>query len=164
MEEKMDGFEEKAKELAEHLDLLTCQFVLAQHHSNSNACENLSRQEIKVIDTVGKGKSGSYTMSEIADRVALSMSSVTGIVDKLVAKKLVRREHANDDRRIVRVELTPDGRKMYEKALESRIKVGRYILDSLDETEQETLLGLFRKISRKIMEGIRVNFEGVCKH
>lgn len=145
----MPGLEEKAKELVDHFELLVHRFVLQS--SANDLCGHLSKQELRVVDTLGKN--GPCIMSEIADRIVLAVSSVTGIVDKLVEKKLVHRERSDDDRRIVRVELTPEGQELYQVARENRIKMGRAMLSSLDEHEQDALLALFRKITHKVMAG-----------
>ena len=45
--------------------------------------------------------------------IHLSLSSVTGIVDKLEEKALLRRDRSHEDRRIVQAGLTEEGRRMY---------------------------------------------------
>lgn len=143
----MRDLEAKAQELVGYIDILVHRFILIQHHAN-DACGNLTRQELRVIETLGK--SGPCIMSEIADGVMLAVSSVTGIVDRLVEKHLVHRERSDDDRRIVRVELTPQGQEMSLAARELRMQLGRGMLSALDEDEQDALLTLFRKITQNV--------------
>jgi DNA-binding MarR family transcriptional regulator len=52
------------------------------------------------------------TMQELARLQGLDKSSVTGLVDRAEARGLVRREPSTDDRRTVRVVLTPVGRRL----------------------------------------------------
>jgi long-chain acyl-CoA synthetase len=53
---------------------------------------------------------GREAASKLADRLAISRPSVTGVVDGLVARGLVRRDHVGDDRRRVDLDLTDEGR------------------------------------------------------
>jgi DNA-binding MarR family transcriptional regulator len=89
-------------------------------------------------------------MSELAEHCSLSLSTVTGIVDSLVAKSLVSRVRSDADRRVVRVELTGEGRKMYDISLEFRLKLVRSMLTSLNRNEQDQFMALFRKIAEKV--------------
>src|SRR3954462_7079887 len=49
------------------------------------------------------------TSGQIARGLGVSLSTVTGIVDRLAEQRLVSRREDPDDRRITRVELTPRG-------------------------------------------------------
>ena len=143
----MPTLEGKAKELIEHLDLLMHRFLLFQQES-TDQFDNLTRQEFRVI--VYLGKRGPGKMSEIAEQVMLAISSTTALVDSLVKKKLVQRARNEEDRRVVNVELTSQGKAIYRMAYEKRLKMGRGILSSLEIAEQDALLGLFRKVTEKI--------------
>ncbi len=85
-------------------------------------------------------------MREIADRLKLAVSSVTGLVDRLVQKGLVVRERPEDDRRIVNVELTEKGREAYRWHFREHLNMFRAMLQTLDEQDQDTLIALFTKI------------------
>jgi len=50
------------------------------------------------------------TMSELARALDASLPSMSGIVDRIEARGLIERERSGDDRRVVRVHLTPAGR------------------------------------------------------
>ncbi|MCM3630863.1 MarR family transcriptional regulator [Paenibacillus glycanilyticus] len=64
--------------------------------------------------------SGSLKVSDIADVLGLTSGAITGIADKLVAEGWISRERANDDRRVVYIELTPKGKAMVDDVLESQ--------------------------------------------
>jgi len=104
----------------------------------------LTRQEYRLIDALGRDGGG--TMGELGDRLVLAMSSLTGIVDKLAAKRLVTRRKAADDRRVVRVILTDLGRSLYVQCRQSRLRQARMMLCSLNEREQGEFIRLIGKI------------------
>jgi DNA-binding MarR family transcriptional regulator len=60
----------------------------------------------------------SASVGELAERLQIRHHSAVGLVDRLVADKLVRRESAPDDRRQVHVRLTPRGEGVLEKLSE----------------------------------------------
>lgn len=89
-------------------------------------------------------------MSGLADAICLSLSSATGLIDRLVGKKLVKRDRSSEDRRVVQVELTDQGRALNEEAMEGPVEFARGLLKGLNAEEQDSLLALFRKISERI--------------
>ncbi len=52
----------------------------------------------------------------LAREVSLSQGTVTGILDRLVARQLVQRERVERDRRIVSISVTPAGKALVEQA------------------------------------------------
>ena len=75
-------------------------------------------------------------MSDIADNIAAPMSTVTSIVDKLVEKKLIHRDHSGEDRRVINVSLTPAGKSGFTKVNDKRKKIVEAALSKLNEKEQ----------------------------
>ena len=61
----------------------------------------------------GNGTPG-LRMSDLSGTLRVSNGNVTGIVDRLVADAMVRREAVEGDRRSSRVRLTDAGRKHFE--------------------------------------------------
>jgi DNA-binding MarR family transcriptional regulator len=59
---------------------------------------------------------GPQTMSELATELQVQLSTMTGIIDQLEAKRLVRRSAHPEDRRSLQVGLTPKGKKLYHAA------------------------------------------------
>ena len=108
----------------------------------------LSTQEIRALSAVGRERC--CVMSRIAKAICLSLSSATGLIDRLVEKNLVKRDRSSQDRRVVEVELTDEGRQVHAVALQSRLEFARDLLTGLNSQEQEALLTLFGKISQRI--------------
>jgi DNA-binding MarR family transcriptional regulator len=55
------------------------------------------------------------TLSELADRLQIRPHSAVGLVNRLAALKLVRRQAGRSDRRQVFVRLTPAGRRVLQR-------------------------------------------------
>jgi DNA-binding MarR family transcriptional regulator len=134
-------------ELTELINVLVQEF-LEIHQNLNDTYTGVSKQELNIISIVGR--SGSVIMREIAEQVHLAVSSVTPTVDKLVEKKLVRRERSEEDRRIVTVVLTEKGQKIYQMEVESYMRLSASILQALDDQEQEQFLRYFRKVAASL--------------
>jgi DNA-binding MarR family transcriptional regulator len=57
---------------------------------------------------------GQQSMSELAAALHVQLSTMTGVIDQLEAKRLVHRVDHPSDRRSWHVTLTPKGRKLYQ--------------------------------------------------
>ena len=83
---------------------------------------------------------GPQAMRALAASIDVSQSSTTGIVDRMEQRGLVCRERDETDRRVVRVELTEQGRGLLSGfATERREALGQ-LLDDLSERELDGLL------------------------
>lgn len=83
-------------------------------HKLLEQCLRRSFEDCKVKITIPQSlvisalmKHGKMKISELSERIYLSNSTVSGIVDRLEKQQLVIRERSNEDRRIVYVKLTP---------------------------------------------------------
>jgi DNA-binding MarR family transcriptional regulator len=141
--------DDKARRLVEQLQTVMdgAEGAVAR---NAAVREALSSQEIRVLRTVGRHDY--CIMSKIAEGIRLSLSSVTGLIDRLVEKKLVCRDRSAEDRRVVKVELTDEGRELHTSVMESQVQYARGLLKSLSAAEQDELLALFGKIADRIKE------------
>ena len=59
---------------------------------------------------------GPISPSQLAREVSLSQGTITGIVDRLVARQLVGRQRTSRDRRVVTVDVTEAGRALIKTA------------------------------------------------
>jgi DNA-binding MarR family transcriptional regulator len=149
----MNPLEQNARQLIDHLQAVQAEAERADAR-NESLREKLSKQEIRVLDTVGRERC--CIMSRVAAAIRLSLSSATGLVDRLCEKKLLRRDRSSEDRRVVEVELTEEGRALREAALEGRVGLVRDGLQALSAEEQTTLVALLGKLSA----GVKANGPG----
>jgi DNA-binding MarR family transcriptional regulator len=140
---------DKARELAVYLHAVREQLHEVDKY-NPETSGILSTQETYAL--VSLGLKNPMIMSELATALRLSLSSVTALVDKLERKKYIKRTRSQDDRRVVRVALTPEGRKFYALVEQARHKLALSILMTLDQDEQDALLRLSRKMTQKFRQ------------
>jgi DNA-binding MarR family transcriptional regulator len=76
---------------------------------------------------------------QIARRLGVGLSTITGIVDRLAEQDLVTRQEDVEDRRITRVRPTARGRALVDSLMQYRNEVISAILSRLDEHQLEVV-------------------------
>lgn len=111
--------------------------------------EGLSLDQWLVIEALAKQRG--LTMAELATRTMATGPTLTRVVDRLVSTATAYREVDAEDRRKVRVYLSPRGRLAYRRIATKVRKVER---DLLDRTPNPTpLLHLLTRWSEPTREG-----------
>lgn len=83
------------------------------------------------------GDCGSLTMTELAEKMYLTTATMTGIVDELIKKELAERKFDENDRRVIRVELTLKGKEVYRRIREKVLKRYSGIVEKLKISDKE---------------------------
>lgn len=78
-------------------------------------------------------------MGALADQLDVSPSTATRLCDRLGDKNLVRRRTDDDDRRAVRVDLTPRGRKLTDQVMKRRRALIAGVLRRMSSQDQQNL-------------------------
>jgi DNA-binding MarR family transcriptional regulator len=86
---------------------------LARQVELATATVDLTLSQYRVLALLGEGREAA---SALAEKLAVSRPSVTGVIDGLVARKLVTREHDAGDRRRIGLELTSEARRLLAAA------------------------------------------------
>ena len=84
-------------------------------------------------------------MSSLAEQLGCDASNVTGLVDRLEARGLVRRIADSEDRRIRLVELTAEGHQLLRQ-LDTVLAAERPSVLGLSESDQRELIRLLRLV------------------
>lgn len=95
-----------------YVKLLRASKSVAQRLEPTLATAGLTLTQLGVLEAILH--KGAMTHRELGRKVLTSAGNMTDLVDKLEARGLVLRVRAADDRRQVRVELTPSGRTLIE--------------------------------------------------
>jgi len=94
---------------------------------------------------------GRLRMSELADRVVLSRSGVSRLVDRLVAQGLVARRACPTDARGAWAELTPAGLERLREAAPCHLRsVEAHFLSLIDEADREALVRALEAVARRL--------------
>jgi len=93
-------------------------------------------------------RKGNLTMGELSKSISAPMSSTTRMMNWLVDKDYAARLSDPDDRRIVRVALTDEGRRLHEYIESHIIKRIRETMQLLTKEEQASIIHIFEKLSQ----------------
>ena len=91
-------------------------------------------------------------VTDLADAMALHQSTVSNLLDKLMRRRLIRRERGDADGRVVRLYLTAAGAKLVKGAPAPARGV---LPDALEHLPPAALTGLGRHLDR-LLESMRV--------
>lgn len=86
---------------------------LARQVELAAATVDLTLSQYRVLALLAEGREAA---SALADKLAVSRPSVTGVIDGLATRKLVTRHHDEGDRRRIGLALTSEGRRLLEQA------------------------------------------------
>lgn len=89
---------------------------------------------------------GQMTVSDMAEGLSVSLSAVTSLVDRLHRAGMVERRRSEDDRRVVWLELTEEGRKLVATCQAGRLRVMQRYLGQLEDKELEFMVEIYEKI------------------
>lgn len=92
---------------------------------------------------------GPMCQKELGEKLLRSGGNVTLVVENLAKQGLARRERQADDRRHIRIHLTPKGRALIKRAFPKHVRAVVKEMSALEPSEQEAL----RKICRKLGKG-----------
>jgi DNA-binding MarR family transcriptional regulator len=91
-------------------------------------------------------------MSELSRRLMVTGGNVTGLADQLEQEGLLLREAVPEDRRAIRLRLTPDGKARFAEMASAHESWVVSLLSDLGAAEQRTLLALLGKLKTGLHE------------
>ncbi|MCW7753858.1 MarR family transcriptional regulator [Desulfobotulus sp. H1] len=141
--------EEQAACLADFMEDLVCRIrVLDQDALNSYGDAGITLQELQAM--VFLGRKGPVPMGEIAGHLFVGSSTITALVDRLAARDLVIRTRSQEDRRIVRVNLTDKGQSLCDHYRTIRQQHCRDILEVLNGEERSHYVEFMGRIAERM--------------
>jgi DNA-binding MarR family transcriptional regulator len=107
---------------------------------------DLTHAQFNVLRILAGAGPAGHRVADIGERLVNREPDVTRLVDGLEHKALVRRVRAEDDRRVVRVSITPAGRRLVQRASSAVEDMAVRQLAHLSESEQRTLVRLLARV------------------
>jgi len=125
-------------------------------HGQKHAIQTLTRPEIgltmpQMITLLAIHDRGSCRMGTLAEATQQSGGTLTGIVDRLIDDGLVERVRSANDRRVIEVTLTNEGRARVEGVLAARLEDMTRILANFSDYELEH----FEALLSRFLHGLR---------
>lgn len=105
---------------------------------------------VKMLETIGE-----LSLTELSEKIRAQNSTVTGIIDRMEREDLVVRERSKEDRRVVKIRLTPKGQELARDVPVEPMVIFRNALLALSKEEMQDLLKILLKVSRRVKSIVR---------
>ena len=93
---------------------------------------------------------GDMTIGDLSNKMYLAFSTTTDLVDRMEKNTLVKRVRDEKDRRVVRIHLLDEGKRVIEEVIEKRRNYLDLILTDFEETEVKQLSSLLTKLHHEM--------------
>ncbi|WP_061212705.1 MarR family winged helix-turn-helix transcriptional regulator [Syntrophomonas wolfei] len=92
-------------------------------------------------------KDNGQTVKQLAEHLYLDSSTVTGILDRMEQKGMIKKKADPKDRRALQVLLTEKGQDLEEPLTQAILNANKKALRQMDENQFESLKELLHKLS-----------------
>ncbi len=106
----------------------------------------LGISQVLVLHALDRAPAHGAPMGELADEVGVTVPTTTGLVGRLARDGLVERRAHPQDRRVVLVALTSEGRDVLRRAGAYLAEVLGTLLADVPEAERDALAGAFERV------------------
>lgn len=128
-----------------HTSLLDILNGVLEMRAKDKTIELLAPNETLALEIIGKHKS--LAMSELARLAGTAANTMTGIVDRLVRRHIAKRTTSTADRRVVLVELTANGLKLFTQHQQFTKRIIAGLLKTLSPEEQQLFVKMFERVT-----------------
>ena len=115
----------------------------AQHREKINPFSFLQLETLRYV-----AEKGDPSMKDIADYLCITPPSATSLTNSLVKARQLERIHDKDDRRFVRLVITPKGKTALASGFKKITTRMRKVVSNLDAKERDDLFKILEKFSR----------------
>jgi MarR family 2-MHQ and catechol resistance regulon transcriptional repressor len=116
--------------------LLKAGFLLVNRPARPYQAYDLTLAQMDVLGALARGEGANLCCSEIAERTLITKGGITGLLDRLEVRGLVRRLPSRADRRSVLVQLSAKGVELFRKLYPEVVRSNRSIFEKALRPEQ----------------------------
>lgn len=106
----------------------------------------LSQGRFLVLTIMNREPEQAFTPTQLAEKLNVSRATMTGLLDGLEAAGLVERSIHTQDRRKMRVRMTPQGERTMDEILPEYYRSIAMVMGGLSEEEQHELVEMMHKV------------------
>jgi MarR family 2-MHQ and catechol resistance regulon transcriptional repressor len=128
------------------LILMKAHRALTQVDTRSVAASGLGMSDFAVLEILLH--KGPLPVNTVGRQVMLTSGSITTAVDRLEAKRLVKRRACPNDHRVTYVTLTPSGRTLIQRVFKEHAAQIETVFEPLPKTERSALATLLKKLGK----------------
>ena len=140
------AFAARLEELSRFIEVVTERFKAGEQAFASQL--EVTQKEFALLQALAAR--GPMITRELGARFGVPVSTMTGLVDRMEKKGLLRRVPHRRDRRSIELEATPAGSLALKEHARTTDAVARAMLAALSEPDQRRLILLLRRIGAAI--------------
>jgi DNA-binding MarR family transcriptional regulator len=137
---------DRVHELARFIEFLTVRFKESERLFASQL--EVSERELALLHALAT--EGSMITKELGARFKVPVSTMTGLVDRMEKKGLLRRISGRLDRRSIELELTPAGSLALREHSRNIEAIAEGMLAALSARDQEALIAILRRVRERL--------------
>jgi DNA-binding MarR family transcriptional regulator len=111
--------------------------------------EEVTASQLEALTLLHQGRPG-LSMHQLAEAQSITPSSATQQVDRLVRMGLVERLREDEDRRLVRVQLSAAARLRFEEVMRLHLRSLAAVTAALSDDDLRTLVDLLARIAQPL--------------
>ena len=119
---------------------------LVREHTDEGSDRSLSFIHLEMMKHIEQTKG--LTMKDMALFLCIKAPSVTYLMEDLVKNGYAKRSHDTEDRRLIKIILTPKGQKILEELYPRRAESLRKVLSQLGTAEQKKFADILERIHK----------------
>ena len=109
---------------------------------------DITSSQLQVLRCLWRGDG--ITVSALTCDASSDGGTVTGVLDRLERKELIRRERGHADRRVVQIWLTDAGRELEKPLMNVIDEINQMALVGLDSKQQRQLIELLETVTKNL--------------
>jgi DNA-binding MarR family transcriptional regulator len=109
-----------------------------------HASYELKIGEFDVLSALKRANGVALTPSQLYQSMLLSSGAMTSRLDRLESRQLISREHCPQDRRSVKVSLTPQGKKLINAVYPAHFALLKDLLSPMSASDKRQLAALLK--------------------
>lgn len=121
---------------------------LARQERNCLSGKDVTMPQLWVLEYLSH--EGPCRMSEIARFFNTSRPATTGIIERLINQKLVRREYNLCDRRLIMIGITSKGKIIIRNALNQKKRILKHMFGKISAQKRAQYLRILEEISEML--------------
>lgn len=145
----MEGIPDFEKLIFDYLDRVK---ELLSPRTWENLLLDCSKNEVFVMLLLYR--KGEVNMTQVSDYLQSPLNTVTGIIDRMEKRRLLERQRSAEDKRVVTIRMTEQGKACIKDILEQAFCYGQSILGRLTPEELHTGIRLIDKV----LEGLKEEY------
>lgn len=92
---------------------------------------------------------GKQTVQQISNAVLIKSGSITYVIDKLEKRDFIKRSHCKEDRRVIHIQITDEGKKFMDNIFPRHEQVIEGIFAIVNTEEKKLMIDLLKKIGHE---------------